>query len=111
MLIDPRTGAYREPLLEDVRQVARLVDALPNMDTYESAVGAVDVPAETASLHKWEAAVHNTSKPVGTEATTAWDVRKVDRDGGHRCGRRGRASSPPHHRLRRLPGEPAAAAA
>ena len=77
MLIDPRTGAYREPLLEDVRQVARLVDALPNMDTYESAVGAVDVPAQTASLYKWEAAVHNTSKPVGTEATTAWDVRKL----------------------------------
>jgi trimethylamine--corrinoid protein Co-methyltransferase len=57
--------------------VARLVDALPNIDTYESAVGAVDVPDETASLHMWEAAIHNTSKPVGTEATTAWDVRKL----------------------------------
>lgn len=77
MLIDPRTGAYREPVLQDVREVARLVDALPHIDSYESAVGATDAPAATASLHKWLAALHNTTKPVGTEATTAWDVRKL----------------------------------
>ncbi len=77
MLVDPRSGEYRQPDIEDVRQVARLVDALPNIDTYESAVGARDVPMETASLYKWEAAIHNTGKPVGSEATSAWDVRKV----------------------------------
>ena len=77
MLVDPRTGDYREPSIADVAQVARLVDALPNIDTYESAVGAQDVPIETASLYKWEAAIHNTGKPVGSEATSAWDVRKI----------------------------------
>ena len=77
MLVDPRTGDYREPSIADVAQVARLVDALPNIDTYESAVGAQDVPMETSSLYKWEAAIHNTGKPVGSEATSAWDVRKV----------------------------------
>jgi trimethylamine---corrinoid protein Co-methyltransferase len=77
MLIDPRTGEYRHPGIEDVRQVARLVDALPHIDTYESAVGAEDVPMATASLYKWEAAIHNTGKPVGSEATTAWDVHKI----------------------------------
>jgi trimethylamine--corrinoid protein Co-methyltransferase len=77
MLIDPRSGEYRQPILEDVREVARLVDALPHMDMYESAVGPADVPAPTATLHKFEAALHNTTKPLGTEATTAWDVRKL----------------------------------
>jgi trimethylamine--corrinoid protein Co-methyltransferase len=77
MLIDPRSGEYRKPGIADVREVARLVDALSHMDAFESAIGAEDVPAETASLHKWWAAAQNTSKTVGSEATTAWDVRKI----------------------------------
>ena len=77
MLVDPRTGEYRQPGIADVREVARLVDALDCMDTYESAVGATDVPAATASLHKWEAAAHNTTKPVGSEATSGADVRGI----------------------------------
>ena len=77
MLVDVRTGEYRKPLLADVREAARLVDALPDIDTYESAVHPVDVPEETASLHKWEAAILNTGKPVGTEATSAYDCRKL----------------------------------
>ncbi len=77
MLVDPRSGEYRKPGIGDVREVARLVDALDCIDAYESAVGAEDVPAATASLHKWEAAIHQTTKPVGTEATTAEDVRAI----------------------------------
>jgi trimethylamine--corrinoid protein Co-methyltransferase len=77
MLVDPRSGEYRRPVIADVREVARLVDALDRMDTYESALGAHDVPAATASLHKWEAAAHNTTKPVGSEATSARDVRAI----------------------------------
>ena len=77
MLVDVRTGEYRKPGIADVREVARLVDALDCIDAYESAVGAEDVPAGTASLHKWEAAIHETTKPVGSEATTARDVRGI----------------------------------
>jgi len=77
MLVDPHTGDCREPVIADVRAVARLVDALDSIDAYESAVGATDVPEATASLHKWEAAVHNTTKPVGSEATSAEDVRAI----------------------------------
>jgi len=76
-LVDPRTGECREPGIADVRDVARLVDALDCIDAYESAVGAEDVPEATASLHKWEAAAHNTTKPVGSEATSAEDVRTL----------------------------------
>ena len=77
MTVDQRTGEYRHPVLQDVREAARLVDALSDIDTYESAVHPGDVPEETASLHKWEAAILNTGKPVGTEATSAYDCRKL----------------------------------
>ena len=77
MTIDVRTGDYRHPVLADVHEAARLVDALSDIDTYESAVHPVDVPEDTASLHKWEAAILNTGKPVGTEATSAYDVKKI----------------------------------
>ena len=77
MIVDSRTGEYRHPLMQDVREAARLVDALPHIDTYESAVHPGDVPEETASLYKWEAAILSTGKPVGTEATSAYDCRKL----------------------------------
>ncbi len=77
MIVDVRTGEYRHPVLTDVHEAARLVDALSDIDTYESAVHPVDVPEETASLYKWEAAIANTSKPVGTEAVSAADVKKL----------------------------------
>ena len=77
MIVDTRTGEYRHPVLSDVREAARLVDALSDIDTYESAVHPGDVPEETASLYKWEAAITNTGKPVGTEATSAYDVKKL----------------------------------
>jgi trimethylamine--corrinoid protein Co-methyltransferase len=77
MIVDTRTGEHRHPVLQDVREAARLVDALSDIDTYESAVHPTDVPDETASLYKWEAAVLNTGKPVGSEATSAYDVRKL----------------------------------
>jgi trimethylamine--corrinoid protein Co-methyltransferase len=77
MIVDARTGEYRHPTIADVREAARLVDALGDIDSYESAVHPVDIPEETASLYKWEAAILNTGKPVGTEATSAYDARKL----------------------------------
>jgi len=77
MIVDSRTGEYRHPVLQDVHEAARLVDALSDIDTYESAVHPTDVPEVTASFHKWEAAIADTGKPVGTEATSAYDVKKL----------------------------------
>jgi len=73
--VDPRTGERREPGKEDVAHCARLVDALPNIDSYAAAVRPRDVPAATAAIHGCEAALLETSKSVGAEATTAWEVR------------------------------------
>jgi len=77
MVNDLRTGEHREPVLRDVSEIARLVDALDHIDMYEPAGSPTDRPQETAVLHGTEAALHNTTKPVGTESTSAWEVRKV----------------------------------
>jgi trimethylamine--corrinoid protein Co-methyltransferase len=74
--IDPYTGEYRDPTIKDVADCARLVDAMADIDGYESAIGASDVPRETYALHGLEAALLNTTKAVGCEALNKWDARK-----------------------------------
>jgi len=74
--IDPWTREQRDPKIKDVADCARLVDAMSDIDGYESAVGATDVPTETYALHGLEAALLNTTKPVGCEAINGWEMRK-----------------------------------
>jgi trimethylamine--corrinoid protein Co-methyltransferase len=74
--IDPWTGDYRDPTIKDVADVARLVDAMTDIDGYESAIGATDVPTETYCLHGLMAALLNTGKPVGVEAIDKWEARR-----------------------------------
>ncbi len=109
--IDPYTGEYRDPTIKDVADIARLVDAMSDIDGYESAVGATDVPTETYALHGLEAALLNTTKPVGCEAINKWEARKCIELAAHRRRRRGRAARAALPGPRRLPGEPAQAAA
>ena len=75
MYVDPRTGERREPRKADAADAALLVDALPNIDDYGAAVRPRDVPVATAAVHGCEAALLNTGKPVGSEATSAWEVQ------------------------------------
>ena len=75
MYVDPRTGERREPRTADAADAALLVDALPNIDNYAAAIRPTDVPAATAAVHGCEAALLSTSKPVGAEATSGWEVR------------------------------------
>ena len=75
MYVDPCTGEWREPRKADAADAARLVDALANIDSYVPAVRPTDVPAATAAIHGVEAALLSTSKEVGSEATSAWEVR------------------------------------
>ncbi len=75
MYVDPRSGERREPLKADAADSALLVDALPNIDSYGAAVRPTDVPAATAAVHGCEAALLSTTKHVGSEATTGWEVR------------------------------------
>jgi trimethylamine:corrinoid methyltransferase-like protein len=59
----------------DAGDSALLVDALANIDSYAAAIRPTDVPAATAAVHGCEAALLNTSKQVGAEATSGWEVR------------------------------------
>ncbi|MCF8067969.1 MAG: trimethylamine methyltransferase family protein [Desulfobacterales bacterium] len=61
-IIDPYTGERRETTKADVATSALIVDALPNIDVYERAVGASDVPMDTVQLHNAEAWLPNTTK-------------------------------------------------
>ncbi len=75
MYVDPRSGERREPRKADAADAALLVDALVNIDSYAAAVRPTDVPAATAAVHGCEAALLSTTKQVGTEATSGWEVR------------------------------------
>ncbi len=61
-VIDPYTGEHRETTKADVAATALLADYLSEIDVYERAVGAEDVPKKTVQLHNAEAWLPNTSK-------------------------------------------------
>jgi trimethylamine--corrinoid protein Co-methyltransferase len=63
-VLDPRTGERRLARRGDAADVARVVDALPNID-YAMGLGLIsDVPPELAPLHEFAEMVQNTVKPV-----------------------------------------------
>jgi len=62
LIIDPWSGELRVPTKQDVADTAKVVDYLPNVDVYERAVAAHDVPQGSAPLHQAEAWMTNTSK-------------------------------------------------
>ncbi|WDP91509.1 MAG: trimethylamine methyltransferase family protein [Desulfobacter sp.] len=62
MVNDPYTGENREPVKKDLVDSARVIDALPEIDFCEKALGAHDVSQETVPLHNAEAYLTNTTK-------------------------------------------------
>jgi trimethylamine--corrinoid protein Co-methyltransferase len=76
-IVDRTTGELRKPTLADVAEAATIVDALDQIDSYESAVGATDVPPETGCLHNTEVALNYTTKPVGSAPLNGFDARKL----------------------------------
>ena len=63
-VIDPYTGELRASTKKDMGDIARLVDALPDVDVFEMAVVRGDQPPATTSLHNHEAALTNQTKPI-----------------------------------------------
>ncbi len=61
-IVDPHTGELRESTKQDVADSAKLVDALDDVDVYERALNASDVPPPVTPLHQAEAWMANTSK-------------------------------------------------
>jgi trimethylamine--corrinoid protein Co-methyltransferase len=64
MVVDPYSGELRASTKQDLTDIAKLVDALPEVDVFEIAVGAGDMPPATASIHNHEAAITGQTKPI-----------------------------------------------
>jgi trimethylamine---corrinoid protein Co-methyltransferase len=76
-IIDPYTGEYRETTKADVASSALLVDYLSDVDVYERAVGASDVPMGSVQLHNAEAWLPNTSKHGFMGSGNAYITKKL----------------------------------
>jgi trimethylamine--corrinoid protein Co-methyltransferase len=63
-VVDPYSGELRTSTKKDMGDIARLVDALPDVDVFEMAVVSGDKPPATTSLHNHEAALVNQTKPI-----------------------------------------------
>jgi len=61
---DPYTGQWRPSTKKDAGMAAKMVDALPNYDFCFDMLAPTDCPAETDSLHSFEARITNTAKHV-----------------------------------------------
>jgi trimethylamine---corrinoid protein Co-methyltransferase len=62
MFVDPYTGEHRDTTKADIEKAARLIDYLPNVETYERAMCSHDKPPEVQALHNAEASLTNTTK-------------------------------------------------
>jgi trimethylamine--corrinoid protein Co-methyltransferase len=67
-VFDLETGQRRSATLRDVADMARLTDALPNVDVAIPMCGAQDTPAELMTPASFEALLHNTRKPIHAAA-------------------------------------------
>jgi trimethylamine--corrinoid protein Co-methyltransferase len=76
-IIDPYTGEHRETTKKDVADSAKICDYLGEVDVYERAVGASDVPMETVQLHNAEAWLPNTSKHGFMGPGNAYLMQKI----------------------------------
>ena len=74
---DPYTGEHRETTKADVAASALIADYLSEIDVYERAVGAGDVPQETVQLHNAEAWLPNTSKHGFMGPGSGYNIKKI----------------------------------
>ncbi len=67
-VIDIHTGQRRTSCLDDVRDIARIVDATPEIAFHWVPVSAQDKPPHTRSLHEIKVIWENSTKHVQTES-------------------------------------------
>jgi trimethylamine---corrinoid protein Co-methyltransferase len=63
-ILDHHTGERRKPVLEDVAQASRLMDALPEIDFVMSAFLPEDVDGRVYDRYQMETMLNNTTKPI-----------------------------------------------
>ena len=75
MVIDPYTGERRPSTKQDIGDVAKLVDALDNIDVIEQTLNARDKDERVAMLHNAEATLSNTTKHQSQGADNAHQAK------------------------------------
>lgn len=75
MVIDPYTGERRPSTKQDIGDVAKLCDALPNVDVIEQTLNARDKDERVAMLHNAEATLNNTTKHQSQGADNAHQAK------------------------------------
>jgi len=85
-VIDPYSGELRVSTLKDVADSARVVDYLDDVDVYERAVTASDMPPESAPLHQAETWMANTSKHGTMGSGNGYLTRKLVQMGAALAG-------------------------
>jgi trimethylamine--corrinoid protein Co-methyltransferase len=76
-IIDPYTGELRTSTKKDVAASALLADCMDQVDISERALGAHDVPEETAGIHNAEAILNNTTKHCAVNPQSGRLVRTM----------------------------------
>jgi trimethylamine--corrinoid protein Co-methyltransferase len=77
---DPRTGDRRKYLRRDAADVARTVDALPNLDFVESLGTISDVTPDLADVYEFADMIANTGKPIvawSYDVDTCRDIHQI----------------------------------
>jgi trimethylamine--corrinoid protein Co-methyltransferase len=76
-MIDPLTGKRRKYVRKDAAEVARVCDALPNMDFVESLGVISDVTADLADVYEFADMIGNTGKPIVAWSYTLETCRDI----------------------------------
>jgi len=63
-ILDHRTGLRRKPVLKDVKEASRLMDALPEIDFVMSAFLPEDVDQRVYDRYQMEVMLNHTTKPI-----------------------------------------------
>jgi trimethylamine--corrinoid protein Co-methyltransferase len=76
-VLDLETGRIRKAVLQDVGEMARIVDALDNIHFYLIPIYPTDLSKENVEVNKYYASLANTTKHVQAGAYTVQGIRDV----------------------------------
>ena len=86
-IFDPYTGELRESTKEDLGNVARFIDAIPEIDVFSIAVTAGDVNQKVRSLHEAEVVFNNPDQELCTRPGRREEYTEIYRHGRCNSGR------------------------
>jgi len=76
IVIDPYTGERKDSTLQDLCDITRFADAVPEVESVTTPVAAQDVSEEIKELYEAEAMLSNTSKPIGHDTEGKENTQK-----------------------------------